>query len=426
MANPEHVKILKQGFKVWNKWKKDNPEVRPDLSGAKLIGAKLFETELIEADLRGAELIGADLRGANLNRANLNRANLNRANLSGAKLSGANLSGAELIGAKLFATELIEADLRGADLIGADLRGAKLHGAKLIEADIRGAKLSGADLSEADLFEAKLFEVELIEANLSGAKLLEVKLSGAKLFRAKLFEAKLRGANFKNAYLGYTSFSFTDLSEIKNIDQCQHVAPSSIDYHTLMKSENIPDIFLKGCGLSDDFIEYLPSLRSQALDYYSLFISYSTTDQDFTDRLYADLQEKGIRCWYTPHDISGGKKLYEQIDRGISIFDKLLLVLSDNSMKSDWVRTKIADARQKEIDTGKRILFPIGLVEYEEIIKWECFDADTGEDSAREIRKYFIPDFSNWMKDHKSYKKAFDKLISDLRGKEDKPRPKEK
>jgi len=25
-----------------------------------------------------------------------------------------------------------------------------------------------------------------------------------------------------------------------------------------------------------------------------------------------------------------------------------------------------------------------------------CFDADTGKDSAREIREYFIPDFSNW------------------------------
>jgi hypothetical protein len=38
----------------------------------------------------------------------------------------------------------------------------------------------------------------------------------------------------------------------------------------------------------------------------------------------------------------------------------------------------------------------------------------TGKDSAREIREYFIPDFSNW-KDHDSYQEAFQRLLSDLR-----------
>ena len=45
---------------------------------------------------------------------------------------------------------------------------------------------------------------------------------------------------------------------------------------------------------------------------------------------------------------------------------------------------------------------------------WECFDADTGKDSAHEIREYFIPDFSNW-KDHDSYQVAFDRLLKDLK-----------
>ena len=41
-------------------------------------------------------------------------------------------------------------------------------------------------------------------------------------------------------------------------------------------------------------------------------------------------------------------------------------------------------------------------------------DADTGKDSAPEIREYFIPDFSNW-KDHDSYQKAFERLLRELR-----------
>ncbi len=31
MANPEHLAILKQGVEQWNKWKKEHPDVLPDL-----------------------------------------------------------------------------------------------------------------------------------------------------------------------------------------------------------------------------------------------------------------------------------------------------------------------------------------------------------------------------------------------------------
>ena len=61
MANPEHLKILEQGVEGWNKWRKENPDVRPDL---------------IEANLEGANLSGAHLRVANLEGANLSGANL--------------------------------------------------------------------------------------------------------------------------------------------------------------------------------------------------------------------------------------------------------------------------------------------------------------------------------------------------------------
>ena len=59
------------------------------------------------------------------------------------------------------------------------------------------------------------------------------------------------------------------------------------------------------------------------------------------------------------------------------------------------------------------MLFPIRLVSFEAIRKWECFDADIGKDSAREVREYFIPDFSNW-RDTVAYENAFQELIDDL------------
>ena len=145
-----------------------------------------------------------------------------------------------------------------------------------------------------------------------------------------------------------------------------------------------------------------------------LFISYSTKDQDFADRLYADLQAQGVRCWFSPNDAQGGKKLHDQIDDAIRVYDKLLLILSDASMASAWVETEICSARTKEEQQKRQMLFPIRLVPFDRIRQWKLFSADAGVDLAREIREYFIPDFSNW-KDHDAYAAAFKGLFRDLK-----------
>jgi TIR domain len=195
---------------------------------------------------------------------------------------------------------------------------------------------------------------------------------------------------------------------------CRHYGPSSIDHRTLSRSGSIPISFLRGCGLPDVLIEYLPSLLNQPIQFYSCFISYSTRDRNFAERLHGDLQNKGVRCWFAPHDMRSGKKIHEQIDEAIRVYDRLLLILSESSMRSEWVKTEIANARQKEINQKRQVLFPISLVPFSTIREWKCFDADRGKDSAREVREYFIPDFSEW-NDHDEYQQAFDRLVRDLK-----------
>jgi hypothetical protein len=90
------------------------------------------------------------------------------------------------------------------------------------------------------------------------------------------------------------------------------------------------------------------------------------------------------------------------------------MILSDASMSSNWVTTEIANARVKEEQQKRQMLFPISLVPFDQIKEWKLFDADTGIDSAREVREYFVPDFSNW-KDHESYAKASDLLMRSLK-----------
>jgi uncharacterized protein YjbI with pentapeptide repeats len=185
MANDEHVALLKQGVEAWNAWRRENPTVVPDLSGANLNGANLNGANLNGTHLSGAHLYGANLIAANLVAANLIEANLNRSNLSGANLRGARLYGANLL----------RADLRGANLIEADLSRALLPRANLSGADLTGGALGGADFYEADLSGANFSAANLIEANLSRANLSQADLSGGALVSAILVDTDLTGAD---------------------------------------------------------------------------------------------------------------------------------------------------------------------------------------------------------------------------------------
>ena len=176
--------MLKQGVTTWNAWREENPNIRPDLSGANLSRARLGD-----ANLGGANLGNADLRGANLDKANLSKARLGDANLTRVNLSGADLSGASLVRANLTRADLSGADLTGASLLRANLGGSKLSearlgGTKLVHANLRGSYLIRANLSGADLESATLVDTNLTGADLTGCRIYGVSAWSVKLERA--------------------------------------------------------------------------------------------------------------------------------------------------------------------------------------------------------------------------------------------------
>ncbi len=148
--------------------------------------------------------------------------------------------------------------------------------------------------------------------------------------------------------------------------------------------------------------------------FQSVFISYSTKDEDLAKRLHARMREANMRVWFAPEDLKGGKKLHEQLFEAIQIYDRLLLVLSEHSIQSEWVMTEIRKARDAEKKEKRRKLFPIRLTDFGTLRDWTCFDADAGKDLAAEVREYFIPDFSNW-KDPDAFESAFARLQKDLK-----------
>jgi hypothetical protein len=362
MANPEHLAKLKEGVKAWNRWRKEKPLVDVDLSEANLAGLDFTGVDFsIRLD------IDPDVVG------NLESRNIHF----------------DLISSSV--------DLAAANLRAAILAGAEFRGCSLVKANLWGAALDESNLISTDLTKADMRLATLNQSNLRASILKE----------ANLTEARFEG----------TSLDDLDLSDVIGLDKAVHFGPSSIGIDTIYKSKGkIPHVFLRGAGVPENFIEYMASLVGTGIEFYSLFISYSTHDQEFAERLHADLQAKGVRCWFAPHDLRGGKKVHKQIDEAIRVYDKLLLILSKASMASEWVRTEIAIARTREVEQKREVLFPISLCPFKTIRNWEYFDSDIGKDSAREIREFHIPDFSNW-KDHDSYKLAFDRLLDDLHGK---------
>jgi hypothetical protein len=283
------------------------------------------------------------------------------------------------------------------------MRGAKLNNAKLSNAD-----LSNADLGDAKLCNANLRHTYLTSARLSDADLTRAMLSDGDLAGARLRSTDLSGANLTRAILAETVFADLNLTSVIGLERCKHLGPSIIDYRTLQKSGALPLAFLRGVGLPDNFIEYLPSLLKQPIQYYSCFVSYSSKDQDFADRIHADLQQNGVRCWFAPHDLRWGAKILEGIDAAIRLHEKVLLILSEHSIASDWVENEVKKAFEEErIRKPKQIvLFPVRL---------DDAVMETEEAWAGLLRRdRNIGDFRHW-KDHDAYRASFERVLRDLK-----------
>ena len=191
-----------------------------------------------------------------------------------------------------------------------------------------------------------------------------------------------------------TILAGANLSNVTGLETCVHDGPSVVDHRTLELSGRLPLRFLRGVGLPDLLIEYLPSLLNQLIQMYSCFLSYSSKDHSFAERLYADLQNSGVRCWFAPKDLRIGEKIWDTIDEEIRLRDKVLIILSENSIESDWVEDEVNKAFSEERGTKKTILFPLRI---------DDAILETREPWARKLLdQRNIGDFQRW-KDHDEY-----------------------
>jgi uncharacterized protein YjbI with pentapeptide repeats len=373
MANQEHLDILKQGVDVWNRWRKEHPEIKPSLP----------DINLAQANLKGVDF-------------------------SDTWLSFANFQGASLIDANFSNAILEGAELENADLSNANLRDATLHigckNAIFRNADLSNAQCQYAEFSGVNFESAALIETNFVETGLDGAK-----FEFAQLTLTYFYRTYLDGSDFSNAYLRGAAFCDVDLRYTLGLDKTATEGPFTIGIDTIVRSKgNIPKIFLREAGIPESFIENIPAFigAMKPIDFHSCFVSYCSKDDVFVKQLYNDLRRKRVKCWYAAEDLKTGDKFWYRINESIKLYGKLLVVLSKNSVESPWVEKEVMAAIEKEHqNSGKTVLFPIRIDDaiMETDIPWAA--------SFRHSRH--ILDFSKW-KDPEEYQKAFDRLLRDL------------
>jgi hypothetical protein len=292
-----------------------------------------------------------------------------------------------------------------------DLSGIVLVGDSLDHYNLAAVQFSDAEFENVSLFgsscEGCSFErTRLVNANFSGTSLKKSSFRGTTIEFGVFFWCDLDESDFTDAALTATTFAQVSLRGVRGLETISKSATNSIGIDTFFNSGGLPESFLRNSGVPEEFIQYAASLVGKAIEYYSCFLSHSSNDSEFAHRLNNDLKGKNITTWFAPEDLKIGDRFRSRIDESIRIHDKLVIILSANSVNSDWVETEVESALERERKEGKDVLFPIAI---------DDAGFNSEQSWAADIRrKRHIGDFRQW-KSHDDYTRAFDKLVRDLK-----------
>jgi hypothetical protein len=93
----------------------------------------------------------------------------------------------------------------------------------------------------------------------------------------------------------------------------------------------------------------------------SVFISYSSKDSSFAERLALSLVESRIHVWIDKWEIKPGDSLIDKIQGALTKSSFLLVILSENSVNSEWCKKELNSGLIREIESKEVVLIPVLL-----------------------------------------------------------------
>src|ERR1035437_3408181 len=90
-----------------------------------------------------------------------------------------------------------------------------------------------------------------------------------------------------------------------------------------------------------------------------IFLCHSSKDKSFVKKLATDLKTVGLDVWYDAWEIKVGDSLRQKIEDGITESSWLAVILSSNSIQSDWVNRELSAAFAYEMDLKRVFILPV-------------------------------------------------------------------
>ena|SRR6267154_2035209 len=90
-----------------------------------------------------------------------------------------------------------------------------------------------------------------------------------------------------------------------------------------------------------------------------VFLSYSSKDRDFVNRLAMDIRARGFEVWYDQWELDVGDSLLSRIQEGIKQSSWLVVVLSPNANESRWVTEELNAGLAGQLAKDQVYILPV-------------------------------------------------------------------
>lgn len=176
MAVQEHVELFKKGSQVWNTWRDETPDIRPDLSDID------FEKDVhsYESLYDMPEYTGYNLSYMNLNRITARNSYFIRCFFAGSDLhfsdicfsffQNCSFEGASLAVTKIGSAEFHECNFTNSDLSYCSAEETNFFGSKFISTKLSNMSLVKTDFTDTEIDEARVYGISAWDLALDGSR----------------------------------------------------------------------------------------------------------------------------------------------------------------------------------------------------------------------------------------------------------------
>jgi uncharacterized protein YjbI with pentapeptide repeats len=350
------------------------------------------------------------------------QSNFNESTLSNVTIVLGRLHGSDFQSAVFTRCTFISSQFQGCDFFGATFKECLIAGCYFNESFFGATKFDNCTIMNSALDGSVMFAADFTATNLDGFTFNGVEAATKKQIASMADSGVLpftESSQQKN--------SVDSASLINTITMLQVRRQSNADLQTvrfgngehysdyaarrLSTLASIEDFLRQTTMLTDEIERFLHDYKKVA-DVPSVFISYSFRDTAFVEMLQKHIGALGILVWFAPQKMQGGNTIADQLHEGLREADILILVVSNHSLRSQWVFKEIKEFYRHAQADSRRKFYPI-RIDDAPVDDFSVVDERTGHDIANFLRSLSIRDFSHWQ-DPAKFSMSFDQIANDL------------